>query len=233
MDALRAAVSDQTCAVIFEPIQGESGVLPVTAEFMKAARELCDQFQAAFILDEVQTGMGRTGRLFAYQQYDVAPDILTAAKALGGGLPIGAMLATDRFAQAFTVGSHGSTFGGNPLVCAVACRAFDLINTPETLQNVSAQSDKLRVALTQIGNDTGVFQTVRGQGLLLGAVLADEYAGKVSELVALALQHGLMVLGAGTNVLRLAPSLLLNDIDRDEAMKRLRMAVDEFVAKNV
>ena len=230
IDALLASASDKTCAVIFEPIQGESGVLPVTPEFMRAARDLCNKFQAALIIDEVQTGMGRVGKLFAYQQYSVEPDILTSAKALGCGIPIGAMLTTDKFASAFTVGSHGSTFGGNPLACAVGNRAFDIIHSPETMANVQDKSEKLRQKLTQIGEEFGVFETVRGQGLLLGAVLSEKYQGKVSQLVGLALQHGLMILGAGTNVLRLAPSLLLNDADLDEAMARLKLAVADFVA---
>ena len=230
VEAVRQAVSDKTCAVIFEPIQGESGVLPATREFMQAAREVCDTHQSAFILDEVQTGMGRTGKLFSYQHHHIQPDILTSAKALGGGLPIGAMLTTDKFASAFTVGSHGSTFGGNPLVCAVACRAFDLINAPETLANANQQGEKLRAALVQLGQEFSVFQTVRGQGLLLGAVLCDEYSGKVSELVRCCLKNGLLVLGAGANVMRLAPSLLINNADLDEAIVRLRTALAQFVA---
>ncbi|MDK4566562.1 acetylornithine/succinyldiaminopimelate transaminase [Kingella kingae] len=223
--ALQAAISSKTCAVIIEPIQGESGVLPATQAFMQAARDLCIKHNAALIVDEVQTGMGRTGTLFAYEQYGITPDILSTAKALGCGIPIGAMLTTDQFAPAFSLGSHGSTFGGNPLACAVANRAFDLINAPETLAHVAAQSEKLQAALQQIAQETGVLQNVRGQGLLLGAVLAKPYENQVSGLVQAALQHGLMVLGAGGNVLRFAPSLLLSDEDLHEGMNRLRHAI--------
>ncbi|WP_038327062.1 acetylornithine/succinyldiaminopimelate transaminase [Kingella kingae] len=223
--ALQAAISRKTCAVIIEPIQGESGVLPATQAFMQAARDLCTEHNAALIVDEVQTGMGRTGTLFAYEQYGITPDILSTAKALGCGIPIGAMLTTDQFAPAFSLGSHGKTFGGNPLACAVANRAFDLINAPETLAHVAAQSEKLQAALQQIAQETGVFQNVRGQGLLLGAVLAKPYENQVIGLVQAALQHGLMVLGAGGNVLRFAPSLLLSDEDLHEGMNRLRHAI--------
>lgn len=227
--ALQAAVSDKTCAVIIEPIQGESGVLPATREFLQTARELCDRFQVALILDEVQTGMGRTGKLFAYEQFDVQPDILTLAKALGGGIPIGAMLTTEQFAPSLSLGSHGSTFGGNPLACAVANAAFDIINTETTWQNVQQQSVKLQAALREMGVKYGVFDEVRGQGLLIGAVLSAAYENRASELVSAALQQGLMILQAGQNVIRFAPSLLLNDEDLAEGMVRLDKAIETWL----
>lgn len=227
--ALCEAISDKTCAVIIEPIQGESGVLPIDIEFLRMARQLCHQHHAALILDEVQTGMGHTGRLFAYQHYDVIPDILTTAKALGCGIPIGAMLAKNSFAQAFTAGSHGSTFGGNPLACAVGNRAFDIINAPETLNHVVQQGEKLRQQLQKLGKEWGIFETIRGQGLLLGAVLSKPYHGQAQNIVRLALQQGLMILGAGENVLRFAPSLLLNDDDLYEGIQRLESAIVLFL----
>lgn len=226
--ALEAAVSDKTCAVIIEPIQGESGVLPAENAFLQRARELCSQFQAALIFDEVQTGMGRTGQLFAYQGYGIEPDILTSAKALGAGIPIGAMLAKNEFAEHFTPGSHGSTFGGNPLACAVASTAFDIINAPETLENVRLQGEKIRTALQEIAQNSGVFQMVRGQGLLIGAVLSAQYENQAASLVSVALENGLLVLGAGGNVIRFAPSLLLNDEDLHEAMVRFAHAVKQW-----
>lgn len=229
--ALEAAVSDKTCAVIIEPVQGESGVLPADAAFLQAARRLCDQHQAALIFDEVQTGMGRTGKLFAYQHYGVAPDILSSAKALGGGFPIGAMLTTDKLAPSFGPGTHGSTFGGNPLACAVGSRAFDVINQAETLQHVSRQGEQLRGRLKALGEQTGLFREVRGMGLLIGCVLADSYAGKAGELTQAALQEGLMILVAGGSVLRMAPSLLLTDEDREEALVRLERAVTAWLAR--
>lgn len=228
-DALRQAVSERTCAVIIEPIQGESGVLPATVEFLRTARECCDRFDVALILDEVQTGMGHTGTLFAYEQYDIQPDIISLAKALGCGFPISAMLTTDKFAPSFSVGSHGSTFGGNPLACAVGATAFDIIQQADTLANVQQQSIALQSALRDIGTEFGVFSEVRGMGLLLGAVLTGAYENRAGELVKLALEHGLMILQAGNNVIRFAPSLLLNTEDLHEGMARLRQAVKAWV----
>ncbi|OSI10984.1 acetylornithine/succinyldiaminopimelate transaminase [Neisseria zoodegmatis] len=228
-EALAAAVSDKTCAVIIEPVQGESGVLPAEAAFLQAARQACDKHNALLIFDEVQTGMGRTGKLFAYEHYGVQPDILTSAKALGSGFPIGAMLTTDAVAPSFGPGTHGSTFGGNPLACAVAGRAFDLIHDPKTLQHVERSGELLKTELAALGKETGVFKDVRGVGLLIGCVLADEYAGRAGELTQEALKHGLMILVAGGNVVRLAPSLLLNDEDRQEGLARLKAAVQAWL----
>ncbi|WP_371688110.1 acetylornithine/succinyldiaminopimelate transaminase [Snodgrassella alvi] len=227
--AIDAAVNDKTCAVVIEPIQGESGVLPVTEAFLQAARRACDRHQALLILDEVQTGMGRTGKLFAHQYYDIRPDIVSAAKALGCGIPIGAMLTTEAVGRSFTPGSHGSTFGGNPLACAVGCAAFDIINTPETLQNVLRQGEKLKKGLQELSDASGVFAQVRGQGLLLGCVMSDKYKGRAAQLMQLALQHGLLVLVAGNNVLRFAPSLLLTDTDLQTGLQRLKAAIKAFV----
>lgn len=229
--ALREAVSEKTCAVIIEPVQGESGVLPADTAFLQTARELCDRFDAALIFDEVQTGMGRTGKLFAYEHYGVAPDILTSAKALGSGFPIGAMLTTDKIAPSFGPGTHGSTFGGNPLACAVASAAFDIINTPETLANAEKQGGKLTAELRKIGEETGVFADVRGKGLLIGCVLAEPYHGRAGEITAAALRHGLMILVAGSNVVRLAPSLLLSGEDIAAALPKLRAALAEVAGK--
>ncbi len=228
--ALEAAVGEQTCAVIIEPIQGESGILPATAEYLQTARRLCDRHNALLILDEVQTGMGHTGRLFAYEHYGVAPDILSSAKALGCGFPIGAMLATEKIAAAFQPGTHGSTFGGNPMACAVGSRAFDIINAPETLNHVREQGQKLQTALLDLGRKTGLFSQVRGMGLLLGCVLDEAYRGRASEITAAALKHGVMILVAGADVLRFAPSLLLNDEDMAEGLRRLEHALTEFAA---
>ena len=228
--ALQQAISAKTCAVIIEPIQGESGVLPATDEFLRTARQLCNQYQAALIFDEVQTGMGRTGKLFAYEHSGVLPDILSSAKALGSGFPIGAMLTTNQFAPSFSVGTHGSTFGGNPLACAVAAAAFDLIQDPQTLNHVQQQGERLLRGLQAIGAETGVFQAVRGQGLLIGAVLAEAYQGRASEITAAALQQGLMILVAGGNVLRFAPSLLLNDEDLALGLEKLRLAIHTWLA---
>ncbi|WP_416190670.1 acetylornithine/succinyldiaminopimelate transaminase [Neisseria sp. CCUG12390] len=228
--ALEAAVGEQTCAVIIEPVQGESGILPAEREYLEAARRLCDRHGALLVFDEVQTGIGHTGKLFAYEHYGVKPDIMSLAKALGCGFPIGAIVTTDKIAPTFGPGTHGSTFGGNPLACAVANRAFDIINTPETLNHVETQGRKLQTTLTGLCNKTGVFKQVRGMGLLLGAVMADAYENRAGEIFNAALKHGLMVLVAGPNVVRFAPSLLLNDEDLAEGMKRLEAAVNEWLA---
>lgn len=226
--ALRSAVNDKTCAVIIEPIQGESGVLPATHEFLQVAREVCDAHQAQLIFDEVQTGMGRTGKLFAYQHYGIVPDILTNAKALGCGFPIGVMMTTENVAASLTPGSHGSTFGGNPLACAVANAAFDLINQPDVLEHVKQQGMAFQAALSEINQ--GVFEHIRGQGLLIGAVLNEPYQS--GDIVKLALNEGLMILSAGSRVVRFAPSLLLNDIDLMEGMLRLQRALHTLKRQN-
>ena len=226
--ALEAAVGPQTCAVMIEPVQGESGVLPAQKAFLEAARSACDAHQALLIFDEVQTGMGRTGKLFAYEHYGVAPDILTSAKALGCGFPIGAMLCTDKTATSFGPGTHGSTFGGNPLACAVGNAAFDIINRTDTLAHAAAQGAKLQAALHALGEERGVFKNVRGMGMLIGCVLADEYAGRAGELMQAALKHGLMILVAGADVVRLAPGLLLSDEDLNEGIERLGAAAAEW-----
>lgn len=230
IDALKKVINEKTCAFIVEPIQGESGVLPADTAFLQAARDLCDQFQAALIFDEVQVGMGRTGKLFAYQNYGIAPDILSSAKALGCGFPIGAMLCTEKYAQAFTPGSHGTTFGGNPLACAVGSKAFDLINNPATYANIEKQNQLLRSELADLCGEGKVFAQIRGMGLLLGCVLNEQYQGKAGDFVKCALQEKLMILQAGTNVVRLAPSLLLNDEDRVEGVKRFKQTAAKFQA---
>ncbi len=219
--ALREAVGERACCVILEPIQGESGALPATKEYLQAAREACDAAGALLIFDEVQCGMGRSGELYAYMRYGVEPDILTSAKALGGGFPIGATLAKEQVARCFAPGSHGSTFGGNPLACAVACAAFDLIDREETRANVQRQSDRLMEGLRRLGEELSLFKDVRGMGLLVGAELSDEFAGKAKALRLECLKQGAMVLQAGSDVLRFAPSLLISDEDLDEGLKRV------------
>lgn len=230
IDALEAAVSEKTCAVIIEPIQGESGVLPAEEAFLMAAREVCHRHQALLVFDEVQTGMGRTGQLFAYQHSGVVPDILTSAKALGAGFPVAAMLTTSAIAESFGPGTHGSTFGGNPLACAVGNAAFDIIANQQTLANAVKQGEKLQADLRHLMQSSGVFADVRGCGLLVGAVLAEPYHGRAADVVAAALQQGVLVLAAGGNVVRFAPSLLLNDADRIEGMRRLEAALVRFAA---
>ena len=225
IDALKAAVSDKTCAVVLEPIQGEGGVLPADLAYLQAARELCDKHNALLVFDEVQSGMGRSGELFAYMHYGVTPDILSSAKSLGGGFPIGAMLTTSELAKHLAVGTHGTTYGGNPLACAVAEAVIDTINTPEVLAGVNAKHQRFKTKLEQIGQQYGVFSEVRGLGLLIGAVLSDAWKGKAKAILDAAALEGLMVLQAGPDVVRFAPSLVVEDGDIDEGLARLERAV--------
>ena len=168
LEGLKALMSDKTCAVMMEPLQGEGGIISPTPEFVQGVRALCDQHNALLIFDEVQSGVGRTGELYAYMGLDVTPDILTTAKALGGGFPIGAMLTTAAIAASLKVGTHGSTYGGNPLACAVAEKALDIVNDRELLDNVKRKEQLYRDGLAAINTKYHVFDEVRGKGLLLG-----------------------------------------------------------------
>lgn len=229
LDAVKAVMDDHTCAVVLEPVQGEGGVTAATPEFMRGLRELCDKHQALLVLDEVQTGMGRTGKLFAYMNYDVTPDIITTAKALGSGFPLSAMLTTYEIASAMGVGTHGTTYGGNPLACAVGNVAFDLINTPEVLEGVEKRYQWIVDELAAINQTYHVFSQIRGQGLLIGAQLAPQYEGKAKELLGLATKHGLMMLNAGADVMRFTPSLIITQEELQEGMVALKAAIAEFV----
>ncbi|MDN5391743.1 acetylornithine/succinylornithine family transaminase [Pseudomonas sp. FSL R10-0056] len=225
LDALKAAISDKTCAVVLEPIQGEGGVLPAEQAYLQGARELCDQHNALLVFDEVQTGMGRTGELFAYMHYGVTPDILTSAKSLGGGFPIAAMLTTEALAKHLVVGTHGTTYGGNPLACAVGNAVIDVINTPEVLQGVKARHDLFKTRLEQIGQQYGLFTQVRGMGLLLGCVLNDAWKGRAKDIFNAAEKENLMILQAGPDVVRFAPSLVVDEADIEEGLNRFECAV--------
>ena len=230
LDAAKAVINEQTCAVIVEPIQGEGGVIPADIEFLKGLRALCDEFGALLIFDEVQTGVGRTGALYAYMNSGVTPDVLTTAKALGGGFPVGAMLTTDKFAPHFSVGTHGTTYGGNPLASAVAGAVFEFINTPEVLNGVKARHDYYKKALNKLNEKYEIFETIRGQGLLIGCVLKSEFAGKAKDINNLAGEEGLLSLIAGPNVVRFTPSLIIPLADIDEGLKRFERALARFVA---
>ena len=191
--------------------------------------ELCDQHQALLVFDEVQCGMGRTGDLFAYMHYGVTPDILTSAKALGGGFPISAMLTTAEIASAFHPGSHGSTYGGNPLSCAVAGAAFDIINTPEVLEGIQAKRQRFVDHLQKIDQQYDVFSDIRGMGLLIGAELKPQFKGRARDFLYAGAGAGVMVLNAGPDVMRFAPSLVVEDADIDEGMQRFAHAVAKVV----
>jgi len=230
IDALKAAISDNTCGVVMEPIQGEGGVIPADPEFAKAVRELCDQHNALLVFDEVQTGMGRSGHLYAYQALGVTPDVLTSAKALGGGFPIGAMLVSDKCAPSLGFGTHGSTYGGNPLGCAVANEVIDIVNTPEVLNGVNEKADRLIAGLNKINAKHGIIKEIRNSGLLIGAELIEEWHGKAGEFNKAAHANGLMMLVAGPNVLRMTPSLIITDEEIDAGLAILEKAVDQVMA---
>ncbi|MGA3680505.1 aspartate aminotransferase family protein [Pseudomonas graminis] len=225
LDALKAAVSDKTCAVVLEPIQGEGGVLPAELEYLQGARKLCDEHNALLVFDEVQSGMGRSGHLFAYMHYGVTPDILSSAKSIGGGFPMAAMLTTEKLAKHLAVGVHGTTYGGNPLACAVGEAVIDVVNTPEVLAGVKAKHEMFKARLEKIGQQYGVFSQVRGMGLLIGCVLTDAWKGKAKDFFNAAEQEGVMVLQAGPDVVRFAPSLVVEDADIEEGLNRFERAV--------
>jgi len=229
LESVKALISDNTCAVVLEPIQGEGGIIPATAEFLQGVRALCDQHNALLVMDEVQTGVGRTGKLYAYMNYGVTPDILTSAKSLGGGFPIGAMLTTNEIASHLKVGTHGSTYGGNPLACAVAEAVLDTIDRPEVMSQVLNSEQLFRQQLTLINDKYQVFSEVRGKGMLLGAVLNDKYKGRSRDFFLAAAEHGLMALVAGPDVVRFAPSLVITPDDIKEGMQRFEQAIKQVI----
>ncbi|NDJ57274.1 acetylornithine/succinylornithine family transaminase [Enterobacteriaceae bacterium 4M9] len=224
-------INEHTCAVIVEPVQGEGGVLPARADFLQGLRELCNRYGALLIFDEVQTGVGRSGQLYAYMHYGVTPDILTSAKALGGGFPVAAMLTTDAIAKSMSVGTHGTTWGGNPLAGAVAGKVLEIINTPAVLAGVSARHDRMVSQLNALAGRLGLFSEIRGLGLLIGGVLAPAYAGKAKALLQMAAEEGLMMLIAGADVVRFTPSLIIDERDIDEGLARFTRACERFVAE--
>ena len=230
LDSVKALISYKTCAIVVEPIQGEGGIIPATAEFLQGLRQLCDQHNALLVMDEVQTGVGRTGKLYAYMNYGVTPDILTSAKSLGGGFPVGAMLTTTAIAAHLKVGTHGSTYGGNPLACAVAEAAIDTINTAEVLSGVLKNEQIFRECLQAINEKYQVFTEVRGKGMLLGAVLNEKYKGRSRDFFLAAAEQGLFALVAGTEVVRFAPSLVITEEEIREGMRRFEAAVQQITA---
>ena len=229
ISAFEALISDKTCAVMMEPLQGEGGIISPTDNFAHKVRELCTKHNALLIFDEVQTGVGRTGDLYAYQGLNVVPDILTTAKALGGGFPIGAMITTTAIAAHLKVGTHGSTYGGNPLACAVAEAAFDTVNTPKVLSGVKEREQLFRDGLNAINEKYNVFSEIRGKGLLIGAALNDKFAGRARDFLIASANNGLMNLVAGADVIRFTPSLVIPLEDIKEGLERFDKAVSDVV----
>jgi acetylornithine/N-succinyldiaminopimelate aminotransferase len=230
LEAEFAAHGAEICAVILEPMQGEGGMTPGTPEFLQTARRLCSAHGALLILDEIQSGMGRTGALFSYMQKGIVPDILTSAKGLGGGFPIGAMLTTTEIASAFTVGVHGTTYGGNPLACAVAGAVFDIVNTTEVLDGVKARHALFMEGLRAINTRRRVFRELRGEGVWLGCELEESLRGKSVDVMKAAGDAGLLVLVAGPDVVRIAPSLVISLDEIHEGLARLETALTRAIA---
>ncbi|HAS6349184.1 TPA: acetylornithine/succinylornithine family transaminase [Vibrio vulnificus] len=229
IEALQAHMSDRTCAVMMEPLQGEGGIIPPTAEFIQAVRELCDKHNALLVFDEVQTGNGRTGEFYAYQGLGVTPDILSTAKSLGGGFPIGAMLTTAKLAEHLKVGTHGSTYGGNPLACAVAEAVVTEVSKPETLQGVKEREQWFREGLAKLNEKYQIFAEIRGKGLLLGAALNEQWQGRARDVLVAAGKEGLLVLVAGANVVRFTPSLVITKQEIEEGFAKLDKAIASLV----
>ncbi|MCM2129931.1 acetylornithine/succinyldiaminopimelate transaminase [Larsenimonas rhizosphaerae] len=226
LDSVDALIGDDTCAVIVEPVQGEGGVMPANQAFLEGLRERCDRHDALLVFDEVQSGMGRSGSLYAYMDYGVTPDVLTSAKALGGGFPIGAVLTTNDIAAVFQPGTHGSTYGGNPLACAVALAAVETISSPEVLEGVASRHALFRQRLEELSEKHGgLFSEVRGMGLLIGAELSEDFRDRGRDILAASIKEGLMLLVAGPNVLRFAPSLIISEEEVNEGMARLDRAL--------
>lgn len=214
VEALVSVVNEQTAAILLEPLQGEGGVNLADSAYLQAVRKICDEHGILLILDEVQTGIGRCGTMFAFEQAAIRPDILTLAKGLGGGVPIGCMLASETVAASFGPGTHGSTFGGNPLSCAAALTVLDTIEKENLLQNVHEQGGRIRNHFEQLGSRHGFINEIRGKGLLLGLACSVPAAAIVPKCM----QRGLLVLSAGPDVIRLLPPLNVSAAEVDEAM---------------
>ena len=226
--SVKELVNDKTCAIIFETIQGEGGVYPAKKEFIEGVRKLCDEKGILLILDEIQCGMGRSGSMFAFQQYGVKPDIVTSAKALGCGVPIGAFMATEQVAKALVPGDHGTTYGGNPLACAAAVEVFRLFDKLNVTDNVKNVGKYLETQLKSLVEKYDVVKAQRGIGLIQGI----ELTVNPKDVIAKCLDNGLILFSAGTNVIRFVPPLVITSDDVDQMMVRLKKALDE-VSQNV
>ncbi|WP_284443159.1 aspartate aminotransferase family protein [Buchnera aphidicola] len=227
INTVKNIISYDTCAIVVELIQGEGGVIPAKIDFIQELRELCDRYNALLIFDEIQTGVGRTGKLFSYEHYGIIPDILTLAKSLGGGFPISAMLTTNEVASVIKPGIHGTTYGGNPLACAVAESVIDIINTKKVLSGVTRKSIRIISELNIINKRFKFFTEIRGQGLLMGIVLKPSISYKITEILNFSFLEGVIFLTAGNNVIRLAPSLIIRECDIIEGMKRFYHALEK------
>lgn len=228
LEGAKAAIGPKTAAFLVEPIQGEGGVRPASDSFIQGLRALADEHDLMLIFDEVQCGVARTGKLYAYEHYGVTPDIMASAKGIGGGFPMGACLATEKAARGMVVGTHGSTYGGNPLAMAAGTAVFDVILADGFMDNVTALGAKLEAALHQfIGNYPNLFTGVRGKGLMLGLMMTHETRNFVAHLRD---NHGLLTVAAGDNTLRILPPLNIDQSHIDECIEKLSAGAASYEA---
>jgi len=227
LNEMRAAISAETAAIIVEPVQGEGGIRPMSPDYLRALREIADEFGLLLLMDEVQSGIGRTGKLFAHEWSGITPDVLASAKGLGGGFPIGACLVTQKVSDAMTAGSHGSTFGGNPMAAAVSNAVLDVILADGFLTNVERLSERLMSGLQDlVASNPSIFCEVRGQGLMIGLKCVDE--GANGAVVKALMTNGMLTIPAGDNIVRLLPPLVIEDSHVDEALAILSKACQEI-----
>ena len=223
LESVKAQINEKTCAIIMETVQGEGGIYPATEEFLQGVRKLCDEKDMLLILDEIQCGMGRTGSMFACQSYGVQPDVMTCAKALGCGVPVGAFVLNEKTANASLVpGDHGTTYGGNPFACAAVSKVFDLFEQEHILEHVQQITPYLEEKLDELVDKYPMIMARRGKGLMQGLVLEGKPVG---EVVSRALEQGLIVISAGENVLRLVPPLVITEKDIDEMIEKLEKSL--------
>ena len=226
LEAALAAVDENTAGFLVEPIQGEGGIRPASPAFLQGLRDVCDEKDLMLVFDEVQCGVARTGTLYAYEQYGIIPDILASAKGIGGGFPVGACLATEKAAAGMVAGTHGSTYGGNPLACAAGMAVLDVILEPGFLEQVRATGDRLRASLEQlIPNHDQLFDSVRGMGLMLGLKLKHDSRAFVAHLRD---NHGLLAVAAGDNVVRILPPLNIDESHIAECIEKLSAGAASF-----
>jgi acetylornithine/N-succinyldiaminopimelate aminotransferase len=229
LDAVAQAMGDDVCAIIVEPVQGEGGVLPAPPGFLQGLRALCDKWGALFLVDEVQTGVGRTGNWFAYQKYGVKPDAVATAKGLGGGFPVGAMLTCEALAGALPPGTHGTTYGGNALGARAILAVIEIIEREGLLAGAKAKGERLAAGLRSVvAQYPSVCEEVRGEGLLLGLVMKPGFAAR--DVAARAFAMGYLIIGAGERVLRYAPPLVITDAEIDEGIEATRRLIASLVA---
>ena len=225
LESVKNLVTDKTCAIILETIQGEGGIHPATKEFLEGIKKLTDEKDLILILDEIQCGMGRSGNFFAWQEYGIKPDVMTVAKALGNGVPIGAFLTADKASDVLKPGDHGSTYGGNPLVCAVASKVLDIFKEDSIIENVRVVGKYLREKLDELARSYQSINEVRGKGLLLGV----EFDKPVADIIKSALtDERLVLINAGSNVLRFIPPLIISKSDVDDALCRLKRVLEKI-----